>query len=50
MEYIIYDKKVMKKVEADKLREQKEKLYKERQEKGFTQRGDPSSVKGQFSA
>ena len=50
VEYIIYDKKVMKKVEADKLREQKEKLYKERQEKGFTQRGGPSSVKGQVSA
>lgn len=52
VEYIIYDKKVMKKVEADKLREQKEKQYRERQEgkEKFTQRDNPNSVRGQVHA
>ena len=49
VEYIIYDKKIMKKVEADKLREQKEKIYRERQN-NLTERGDPVSEKGPVQA
>ena len=49
VEFIIYDKKVMKKEEADKLREHKEKLYKERQNK-LTERGDPVGEKGPVQA
>ena len=48
-EYTIYDKKVMKKEEADKIKEQKEKLFKERQDR-YTQRGDPKGDMGQAQA
>ena len=48
-EYTIYDKKVMKKEEATKIKEHKERLYKERQNR-YTQRGDPQGGNGQAQA